>query len=64
MNAARLSADQLQALMRHMSYQTTQRYINMAKQLDSAVDVLFVPQVAAKVSDRCHDARPAAAVSS
>jgi integrase len=45
MNAARLSADQLQALMRHKSYQTTQRYINMASQMDEAVEKLFVPDV-------------------
>lgn len=45
MNADRLTADALQALMRHKSYATTQRYINMARQLDSAVDSLFVPDV-------------------
>lgn len=46
MNADRLSADALQALMQHRSYQTTQRYINMARQLNQAVDGLFVPDVA------------------
>lgn len=45
MNANRLSADALQALMRHKSYQTTQRYINMARQMDEAVAGLFVPEV-------------------
>jgi integrase len=45
MNAARLSADALQALMRHKSYATTQLYINMARQIDDAVNVLFVPDV-------------------
>ena len=45
MNAARLSADQLQTLMRHKSYQTTQRYINMANQIDEAVVKLHVPDV-------------------
>lgn len=45
MNASRLTADALQALMRHKSYQTTQRYINMARQLDDAVAGLYVPEV-------------------
>jgi integrase len=45
MNADRLTADALQALMRHKSYQTTQKYINLARQLDSAVDGLHVPEV-------------------
>ena len=45
MNADRLSADALQALMRHESYQTTQRYIAIARQLDGAVDSLHVPDV-------------------
>jgi integrase len=44
-NAPRLTADALQKLMRHKSYQTTQRYINMASQLDEAVEVLHVPDV-------------------
>lgn len=44
-NAPRLWADALQALMRHKSYQTTQRYINMARQLDEAVGCLEVPDV-------------------
>jgi integrase len=37
MNADRLTADSLQALMRHKSYQTTQRYIALARQMDEAV---------------------------
>jgi hypothetical protein len=37
--------DGLQALLRHKSYATTQRYINMARQLDDAVKVLHVPDV-------------------
>lgn len=45
MNAKRLTADSLQKLMRHKSYATTQRYINMASQLDEAVDALHVPEV-------------------
>ena len=44
-NAPKLTADALQSLMRHKSYQTTQRYINMAGQLDEAVKVLQVPEV-------------------
>ena len=31
--------------MRHKSYQTTQRYINMARQIDGAVENLHVPDV-------------------
>jgi integrase len=45
MNADKLTADALQALMRHKSYQTTQRYINMARQMDAAVAGLHVPEV-------------------
>jgi hypothetical protein len=44
-NAETLSADALQSLMRHKSYQTTQRYINMANQLDRSVAGLHVPDV-------------------
>lgn len=42
-NAMRLAPDALQALMRHKSYLTTKKYINMARQLDGAVDQLHVP---------------------
>src|SRR5205823_1213253 len=45
MNADRLTPDALQALMRHKSYQTTQLYINMARQMKEAVAVLHVPEV-------------------
>jgi integrase len=45
MNADKLTPDALQALMRHKSYQTTQRYINMARQMDAAVASLHVPEV-------------------
>ena len=45
MNADRLTPDALQSLMRHKSYQTTQRYINFARQLNRAVDGLYVPDV-------------------
>jgi integrase len=45
MNADKLSADALQSLMRHKSYTTTQRYINLARQMDAAVAALHVPDV-------------------
>jgi integrase len=45
MNAPKLSADALQKLMRHKSYATTQRYINMASQLDQAAETIYVPDV-------------------
>jgi integrase len=45
MNADKLTPDALQALMRHKSYQTTQVYINMARQMDAAVASLHVPEV-------------------
>jgi integrase len=44
-NATRMTPDALQALMRHESYQTTQVYINYARQLDAAVAGLHVPEV-------------------
>jgi integrase len=43
MNADKLTPDALQALMRHKSYQTTQKYINMSRQMDAAVASLHVP---------------------
>jgi integrase len=43
MNADRLSAEALQHLMRHKSYLTTQKYINMARQMKPAVQDLYVP---------------------
>jgi integrase len=48
MNADRLTPDALQALMRHKSYQTTQLYINMARQMKEAVAGLHVPEVLRK----------------
>jgi integrase len=45
MNADRLTGDGLQALMQHKSYQTTHRYINMGRQLKSAVAALYVPDL-------------------
>ncbi len=47
MNAPKLSADALQSLMRHKSYQATQRHIAMSHQLDAAVESLTVPDVLA-----------------
>ena len=46
MNADNLTPDALQALMQHKDYQTTQRYISMARQLNPAVANLFVPTIA------------------
>jgi len=45
MNADRLTADALQCLMQHQDYKTTQRYIAMARQLNPAVQNLYVPAV-------------------
>jgi hypothetical protein len=46
-----MSADTLQALMRHKSYLTTQRYINMANQVNRAVEGLHVPEVLKGAAD-------------
>jgi integrase len=48
MNAERLTPDALQHLMQHQDYQTTQRYIAIARQMNPAVANLFVPDLAAK----------------
>ena len=45
MNADRLTPDALQLLMQHEDYQTTQRYINLARQMNPAVANLFVPEL-------------------
>ncbi len=45
MNADTLTPDALQALMRHKSYSTTQRYINTTRQMDAAVASLHVPEI-------------------
>lgn len=45
MNAENLTPDVLQKLMQHRDYQTTQRYINMARQLKPAIEKLFIPKV-------------------
>ncbi len=49
-NAETLSADALQHLMRHKSYQTTPRYINMAEQVNRSVEHLHVPEVLRKAA--------------
>lgn len=48
MNADRMSADALQAIMRHRDYGTTKRYINLARQLNPATRDIFVPQLPGK----------------
>jgi len=45
LNAEKLSADALQMLMRHKSYATTKRYINMSRQINQSVAALYVPDV-------------------
>jgi integrase len=47
-NAPSLSAEALRVLMRHKSYQTTQRYINIAAKINEAVEKLHVPACLAK----------------
>ncbi|MBT6155803.1 MAG: tyrosine-type recombinase/integrase [Planctomycetaceae bacterium] len=49
MNAESLSGNALQALMRHKSYATTQKYISMARHLKQSADKLFVPSVSVEV---------------
>ena len=48
MNAGRMTADAQQALMQHKDYATTQRYVNLARQLNPAIADLFVPAVGSK----------------
>jgi integrase len=48
LNAENMTADALQRLMRHRSYSTTQRYVNLAHQVTQAVENLRVPDVVAK----------------
>jgi integrase len=45
LNAGRLSADVLQALMQHQCYTTTQRYIDMARQMRPAAHDVYVPDL-------------------
>jgi hypothetical protein len=44
MNADVLTPDVLQAPMQQQDYQTTQRYINMARPLRPSAHQFFVPQ--------------------
>jgi integrase len=46
MNAETLTPDALQLLMQHKACTTTQKYINMARQLNPAVQKLYVPELA------------------
>jgi integrase len=48
MNAEKMTPDTLQFLMQHREYTTTQRYINLARQLNPAVQDLYVPDLAVK----------------
>jgi integrase len=45
MNVDRMEGEALQALMQHRDYKTTQRYINIARQLKPAVANLYVPEL-------------------
>ncbi|MEI8375376.1 MAG: tyrosine-type recombinase/integrase [Planctomycetota bacterium] len=58
-NADRMTADALQALMGHKDYSTTQRYINMARQLNPTVANLFVPTLPKKEQGQAPDERKA-----
>lgn len=48
MNADNMTLDALQTLMQHKDYHTTQGYIDLARQLNPAVQALFVPDVTRK----------------
>ena len=50
MNAGQLSPDALQALMQHRDYETTRRYINLARQMNPAVQNLYVPRLTTSAS--------------
>jgi integrase len=45
MNAERMTADALQSLMQHKAYATTQKYVNLSRQLNAAVQNLYVPEL-------------------
>ncbi len=49
MNADRMTADALQGLMQHRSYETTKRYVAMARQLKPAVANLYTPELPRRV---------------
>ena len=48
LNEGQLSPNELQAMMRHKSFETTKRYINMARQLNRTAEKVFVPDVLTK----------------
>lgn len=50
MNADKLTEDTLRNLMQHRSISTTKRYIAVARQLDAAVENLYVPEVLRKTA--------------
>lgn len=50
MNADKLSADVLQTMMQHVAYQTTQVYINIARQMQTTAEKLHVPEALRKAS--------------
>jgi integrase len=50
-NAKTLTPHTLQALMRHKSYTTTQRYVSIAKQLNRSVEKLSVPDVLKRMAN-------------
>jgi hypothetical protein len=45
MNVGRLSAEQLQALVQHKSFATTETYTKLARDLNPALQKLFVSQL-------------------
>lgn len=47
-NAPRLKPETLQRLMRHRSYITTLRYINLASQIDDAIESMPIPDILRK----------------
>ena len=46
-HAERLTPDAVQTLLQHNAYTTIQKYINMARQLNSTVAALYVPKLPA-----------------
>lgn len=50
LNAGNMPADALQALMQHKDYKTTQRYINLSRQLKPVAANLYTPDLARKAA--------------
>jgi len=44
-NFDRMTGEELQAMMQHASYSTTQRYISMGRQMKATADKVFVPNL-------------------